>query len=176
MLNRIIIMGRLTHDPENKKTPAGTSVCKFSVAVNRSYKDKDGKKVEETDYFDCDAWASTADTVGRYFRKGSMILVEGEMRNNNWTDNNGTKHYGMRLNVSSISFCGESQGGGQQGQQNGQPPQGYQPQPQQYQQPGQYQQAPPQQYGQPPQGYQQPGQYQQAQQYQPQPQDYPPIW
>lgn len=174
MLNRIIIMGRLTHDPENKKTPAGTSVCRFSVAVNRSHKDKDGKKVEETDYFDCDAWASTADTVGRYFRNGSMILVEGEMRNNNWTDSNGTKHYGMRLNVSSISFCGESQGSGQQGQQNGQPPQGYQPQPQQYQQPGQYQQAPPQQYGQPPQGYQQPGQYQQPQQYQPQ--DYPPIW
>ena len=173
MLNRIIIMGRLTHDPENKKTPAGTSVCKFSVAVNRSHKDKDGKKVEETDYFDCDAWASTADTVGRYFRKGSMILVEGEMRNNNWTDNNGTKHYGMRLNVSSISFCGDSQGSGQQ---NSQPPQGYQPQPQQYQQSGQYQQAPPQQYGQPPQGYQQPGQYQQPQQYQQPPQDYPPIW
>jgi single-strand DNA-binding protein len=160
MLNRFIFMGRMVRDAELKKTPAGTSVCKFSVSVNRATKDKQtGEKVEETDFFDCDAWAGTAETVARYFHKGDMILVEGEMRNNNWTDNSGTKHYGMRVFVQSISFCG--------GNNQKQPQQQYQGYPQQqYQQPQQQYQQPQQQYqGQPQQQYQQPQQ-----------QNYPPIW
>lgn len=128
MLNRIIIMGRLTRDPELRSTQGGTKLCKFSVAVNRSYTNKQtGEKTEEADFFECDAWASTGETVSRYFHKGDMILVEGEMRNNNYTDNNGVKHYAMRLNVNSISFCGG--GSGQAPQQSGQnaaPPQQYQ--------------------------------------------------
>ena len=172
MLNRIIIMGRLTKDPEERKTPSGTAICKFSVAVNRSYKGKDGNKVEETDFFEVDAWGSTGETVGRYFRKGDMILVEGQMRNNNYTDSNGVKHYSMRLNADSISFCGNTSGqNAAQTQQNGQnaaPPQQYQGQP--------YQQAPAQQYGQPPQGYQQAPPPQYGQQQAPPPDYYPPMW
>lgn len=167
MLNKIILMGRLTKDPELRGTGNGAKVCKLSIAVNRTRKDKQsGDKIEETDFFDCDVWGSTGETVGQYFHKGDMILVEGEARNNNWTDNSGVKHYGMRVNVSSFSFCGSS---GQAA--NQQAPQGYQQQqqpPQQYQQPQNYQ---PQGYA--PQQYQQapPPQYQQAP-----PPDFPPIW
>ena len=116
MLNKVIIMGRLTRDPEFRQTTSGVPSCKFSVAVNRSYKNKQtGERVEETDFIDCDAWRQQAEFISRYFTKGSMILVEGQLRNNNWTDNNGVKHYTMRVVVDNVSFCGDkggSQGGG----------------------------------------------------------------
>ena len=168
MLNKIILMGRLTKDPELRGAGNGAKVCKLSIAVNRTWKDKQsGEKNEETDFFDCDVWGSTGETVGKYFRKGDMILVEGEARNNNWTDNSGVKHYGMRINVQTFSFCGNAgQSANQQApqgyQQQQQPPQQYQQQPQNYQPQGyapqQYQQAPPPQYQQAP------------------PPDFPPIW
>lgn len=154
MLNKIILMGRLTKDPELRSTTNGAKVLKLSIAVNRSYTDKQsGSKVEETDFFDCDVWGNTGETIGKYFHKGDMILVEGEARNNNWTDNSGVKHYGMRINVQAFSFCGNSAQANQQapkGYQQQQPPQQYQQQPQNYQPQGyapqQYQQAPPPQY------------------------------
>lgn len=115
MLNKVIIMGRLTRDPEFRQTTSGIPSCRFSVAVNRSYKNKQtGERVEETDFIDCDAWRQQAEFISRYFAKGSMILVEGQLRNNNWTDNNGVKHYTMRVQVDNVSFC-ESKGGGQGG-------------------------------------------------------------
>ncbi len=115
MLNKVILMGRLTKDPEFRQTTSGVPVCRFSVAINRSYKNKQtGEKVEETDFIDCDAWRQTAEFVSRYFNKGNMILVEGQLRNNNYTDNNGVKHYSMRVMVDNVSFC-ESKGNGGQG-------------------------------------------------------------
>lgn len=148
MLNKVILMGRLTKDPEFRQTQNGIPVCKFTVAVNRQ-KQKDGS--QETDFIDCDAWRGTAEFVSRYFNKGSMILVEGQLRNNNYEDNNGVKHYSMRVLVDNVSFC-ESKNAGAA------------PQPEQYQQPAtqgqytpqQYQNAPPQPY---PQHYQQPPQF-----------------
>lgn len=151
MLNRVILMGRLTHDPEFRQTASGIPSCRFSVAVNRK-KSKDGQ--QEADFIDCESWRSTAEFISRYFSKGSMIIVEGELRNNNYTDKNGVKHYEMKVLCENVSF-GESkraQEGAapqQQYQNQGYPeqPQGYPPQygaappPQQYQQ--QYQ-APPQ--------------------------------
>lgn len=116
MLNKVIIMGRLTRDPEFRQTTSGVPVCRISVAVNRSYKNRDtGERVEDTDFIDCDAWRQTAEFVSRYFTKGSMILIEGQLRNNNYTDNNGVKHYSMRVLVDNVSFCeskGASQGNG----------------------------------------------------------------
>ena len=108
MLNKVILMGRLTRDPEFRQTTSGVPVCRFSIAINRQFANKQTGE-RETDFIDCDAWRSTAEFVSRYFSKGSMILVEGQLRNNNYTDNNGVKHYSMRVMVDNVSFC-ESKG------------------------------------------------------------------
>lgn len=116
MLNRVILMGRLTRDPEYKQTAAGTAVCRISLAIDRKFANKETGE-READFVECDAWRSTADFIARYFSKGNPILVEGELRNNNYTDNNGVKHYGMRVLIDSVSFCGskaDNNGSGQQ--------------------------------------------------------------
>lgn len=73
MLNRIILMGRLTHDPELRKTQSGVSACSFSIAVDRDYKAQNGEK--ETDFFDIVTWRATADFVSKFFTKGRMGLI-----------------------------------------------------------------------------------------------------
>lgn len=104
MLNRVIIMGRLCADPEFRQTTSGIPVCRFRVAVNRPKK-QDGS--QEADFIGCTAWRSTAEFITRYFGKGQMILVEGSLRNNDYTDNNGVKHYSMDVLVAQVQF-GES--------------------------------------------------------------------
>ena len=78
MLNRIVLMGRLTRDPELRKTQSGTPVCSFSLAVDRDYK-KDGEK-KETDFIDIVAWRATAEFVSKFFTKGRMAVVEGRLQ------------------------------------------------------------------------------------------------
>lgn len=164
MFNRVIFMGRLTADPELKSTQNGLKFCRFSIAVNR--KVQKGKE-EQTDFFNVTCWRSKAEFVCNYFRKGQMIHVEGTMQNDNYTDQNGVKHYGMVVNAENIDFCGDKPAGGQQQPYQGQPQQPYQGQPQQP-----YQVQPQQPYqGQPQQPYQ--GEPQQPYQGQPQ-QPYPP--
>lgn len=109
MFNKVIIMGRLTRDVEIRQTQSGNAICRFSVAVEQSFKNKQTGE-RETDFLDCTAFGKTAEFVGRYFSKGKMILVEGEMRNNNYTDNNGVKHYSNYIAVNNVSFCGDSNG------------------------------------------------------------------
>lgn len=105
MLNRVILMGRLTKDPDFKQTQSGIAMCKFSVAVERQFKDKvTGER--QTDFLDCTAFRGTAEFISRYFSKGNMILVEGNIQNNNYTDNNGVKHYSNNIMVENVSFCG----------------------------------------------------------------------
>ena len=105
MLNKVIIMGRLTRDPDFKQTQSGVAICKFSVAVERQFKDsKTGERL--TDFLDCTAFRGTAEFISRYFGKGNMILVEGNIQNNNYTDNNGVKHYSNNIMVENVSFCG----------------------------------------------------------------------
>lgn len=105
MLNKVIIMGRLTRDPDFKQTQSGISMCKFSVAVERQFKDKvTGER--QTDFLDCTAFRGTAEFISHYFTKGNMILVEGNIQNNNYTDNNGVKHYSNNIMVENVSFCG----------------------------------------------------------------------
>ena len=90
MLNRIILMGRLTRDPELRHTQAGTSVASFSLAVDRDFKDKaTGEK--GTDFIDIVAWRQTAEFVSRYFAKGRMAVVEGRLQLRDWTDKDGNK-------------------------------------------------------------------------------------
>lgn len=105
MLNKVMIMGRITADLEVKKTNSGKEYVNFSVAVDQP--PRVGEK--RADFFRCTAWGSTAVFIGRYFKKGSMILLEGAMHNDDYTDKDGVKHYGMSMTVQSVSFTGERQ-------------------------------------------------------------------
>nr|DAG59614.1 MAG TPA: Single strand binding protein [Caudoviricetes sp.] len=109
MINKVIIMGRLTADPELKNTQSGIAVIRFTVAVNRQYK-KDQE--QQADFIRCTAWRQSAEFISKYFAKGKMIIVEGALRNNDYTDANGVKHHSMDVQVDNVSF-GESKGGGQ---------------------------------------------------------------
>ena len=105
MLNCVTLMGRLTADPELRTTTTGKSVCSFSIAVDRSFQ-KAGEQ-RQADFINVVAWRQTAEFVSRYFSKGRMIIVEGSLRNNNYTDNNGVKHYGYDVYADNVTF-GES--------------------------------------------------------------------
>jgi single-strand DNA-binding protein len=106
MINKVILMGRLTADPELRQTTSGIASCRFSVAVDRGYKSKDTGE-RQADFINVVAWRQTAEFVSRYFSKGKMIIVEGSLRNNNYTDANGTKHYSMEVQADNVTF-GES--------------------------------------------------------------------
>ncbi|MGN0612305.1 MAG: single-stranded DNA-binding protein [Porcipelethomonas sp.] len=106
MLNKVIIMGRLTADPELRQTTSGISSCRFSVAVDRAYKSRDTGE-RQADFIRVIAWRQTAEFVSRYFSKGKMIIVEGSLRNNDYTDANGVRHYSMDVQADNVSF-GES--------------------------------------------------------------------
>lgn len=111
MLNKVILMGRLVADPELRQTTNNISVCRFTVAVNRPYV-KDAER--QSDFIRVNAWRNTAEFVSKYFSKGKMIIVEGSLRNNDYTDNNGVKHYSMEVQADNISF-GESKSAGSSG-------------------------------------------------------------
>ena len=102
MLNRAIMMGRLTHDPELKTTQAGTQFCRFSIACDRDFKNTSGEK--ETDFFDCVAWRKTAEFVSRYFTKGRMAVVEGRLQLRDWTDRDGNKRRTAEVIADNVYF------------------------------------------------------------------------
>ena len=104
MLNKVILMGRLTADPELRQTPSGVSSCRFSVAVNRNYTSKETGE-RQTDFINVVAWRQTAEFICKYFQKGSPITVIGSMRNNNYTDSNGVKHYAMDVQADNVGFA-----------------------------------------------------------------------
>ncbi len=120
MINKVILMGRLTADPELRQTPSGVSVCRFTVAVNRPYADKQTGE-RQSDFINVVAWRASADFVARYFSKGRMIIVEGSLRNDNYTDQNGVKHYNMNVQADNITF-GESKNAANGGNNNGYAP------------------------------------------------------
>lgn len=103
MLNRIIIHGRLTADPELKQTQSGVSVCNFTVAVDRSYKNGEEK---QTDFFTAVCWRGLADMVSKYFAKGKEILISGEMQSRKWQDNEGNNRISWEIKADSVDFCG----------------------------------------------------------------------
>ena len=112
MFNKCIFIGRLVADPELRQTQSGIPVCRFRIAVNRPKK-QDGS--QEADFIGCTAWRGTAEFISRYFSKGQMILVEGQLRNNDYTDNDGVKHYGMDVLIEQAQFTGsKNEDGGQQ--------------------------------------------------------------
>ena len=105
MLNHIIIMGRLTRDPELRRTGSGIAVASFSVAVERDYPDKDtGEK--GVDFINCVAWRQTGEFVSKYFNKGSLIVVSGRLQLQNWTDKDGNKRTSAEVVAENVYFGG----------------------------------------------------------------------
>ena len=102
MLNRIVLMGRLTRDPELRRTQSGTAVTSFSIACDRDFKSQSGEK--ETDFIDIVAWRGTAEFVSKYFAKGRMAIVEGRLQIRDWTDNNGGKRRSAEVVADNIYF------------------------------------------------------------------------
>lgn len=127
MLNRIILMGRLTKDPELRTTRSGATVASFSLAVDRDFKDKStGEKT--TDFIDCIAWRNTAEFVSRYFSKGRMAVVVGSLQIRAWEDKDGNKRRTAEVIAESVYF-GDSKREGDGGQTYTAPSSGsYQPQ------------------------------------------------
>ena len=115
-LNKVIMGGRLTADPELKQTPSGVSVCTFSIAVNRRFQSKENAQ-QQTDFFNVTAWRATAEFVSRYFRKGSSICVIGSLQNRTWTDQQGAKRYATDIIADEIQFV-DSRGDGSMGAQS----------------------------------------------------------
>lgn len=103
MLNKIVIMGRLTRDPEMRQTGSGTSVTSFSLAVERDYSGRDGGE-KQTDFIDVVAWRHTAEFVDKYFAKGDMAAVSGRLQIRDWTDKDGNKRRSAEVIVNSIYF------------------------------------------------------------------------
>ena len=106
MLNHIVIMGRLTRDPELRTTQAGVSVTSFTVAVDRDFGGRDGGE-RQTDFIDCVAWRNTSEFVSKYFHKGSMIVVSGRLQSRKWQDKEGNNRVNWEINADNVYF-GES--------------------------------------------------------------------
>lgn len=116
MLNKIILMGRLTRDPELRRTQTGTAVASFSLAVDRDYKAKGAEK--ETDFIDIVAWRNTAEFVSKYFAKGRMAVVEGRLQVRTYTDKEGNNRRVAEVVADNIYFGGSKKDGGNTGSGN----------------------------------------------------------
>lgn len=101
MFNQVIAYGRLTANPECRQTTNGNAVCSFTIAVDRP-KTKDGNQT--ADFIKCNCWNKTADMVSKYFSKGKPIMVTGRLQNNDYTDQNGIKHYSYVVLVNNVGF------------------------------------------------------------------------
>ncbi|MFR2095513.1 single-stranded DNA-binding protein [Eubacterium sp.] len=104
MINMVALMGRLTYEPELRKTPSDVSVLRFQVACDRSYQRAGAER--QADFIDCVAWRQTAEFISRYFHKGSMIAVEGTIQTSNYTDKNGNNRKQIEVLANNVSFCG----------------------------------------------------------------------
>lgn len=109
MLNHIVIMGRLTRDPDYRTAASGLSVSNFSVAVDRDFPSQSGEK--ETDFIDCVAWRKTAEFVTKYFTKGSLIVVSGRLQIRGWTDKDGNKRRTAEILADNVYFGGSKTNG-----------------------------------------------------------------
>ena len=112
MLNRIVLMGRLTRDPELRRTQSGNAVTSFTLAVDRDFKSQSGEK--ETDFIDIVAWRNTAEFVCNYFTKGRMAVVEGRLQIRDWTDRDGGKRRSAEVVADNVYF-GDSKRDGESG-------------------------------------------------------------
>ena len=104
--SKAIITGNLTRDPELRNTTTGKSVCSFSVAVNRVYKDTNGEQKEEVSFIECSAWGRIGETIAQYGKKGNGVLVSGRLNQRSWEDKNGSKRSTVEIVVEDFNFVG----------------------------------------------------------------------
>ena len=119
--NKVILMGNLTRDPEVKYTSGGTAIANISMAINRTWTNKDGQKQEETTFVEVEAWDRQAEVIGQYFKKGKPIMVEGRLKYDQWDDKEtGQKRSKLRVRLDRFEFldAGGGGGGGYQSQSN----------------------------------------------------------
>jgi single-strand DNA-binding protein len=112
-LNKVMLYGNLTRDPELKALPSGSNVATFGVATNRTYKDKNGAKQEATEFHNIVAFGRTAEVIGQYFKKGRPIFVEGRLQTRSWDDKEtGKKNYRTEIVLENFQFGADAKGGG----------------------------------------------------------------
>jgi single-strand DNA-binding protein len=112
-LNKVMLIGRLVRDPEKKVTPSGHTVCSFSIATSRTWKDQSGQKVEKTEFHNIVLWRRLAEIASEYLSKGSLIYLEGRLETRNW-EKDGVKHYRTEI-VGDVMQMGPRVGGGGEG-------------------------------------------------------------
>lgn len=111
--NKVILMGNLTRDPELRQTQSGTAVCRFSIAVNRSFPGQDGSMREETCFIDVDTFGRSAENIAKYFTKGKPILIEGRLRQDTWDDKEtGKPRSKLMVVLERFEFIGGARDGG----------------------------------------------------------------
>ena len=108
--NKVYLMGNLTREPELRVTPGGLSICKFGLAVNRAYTDREGNKKEETTFVDIDSFGKQAELISKYMTKGKPIFVEGRLRLDQWETNTGEKRSRMVVVLDNFQFLGGRDG------------------------------------------------------------------
>jgi single-strand DNA-binding protein len=120
-LNKVMLIGNLTRDPELKYTTGGSAVCEFGLAIGRKYKTQSGEQREDTTFVDCNAWGRAGETINQYMSKGQPIFVEGRLQYDSWEAQDGSKRSKLRVTVENFQFLGGGGGGGGGGQRAPQP-------------------------------------------------------
>lgn len=121
-LNKVMIMGNLTRDPELRYTPSNTPVVQIGIAVNRRWRSNEGEQQEETTFIDCEGWGRTAEVINEYLRKGRPIFVEGRLKLDQWDDKEGNKRSKLKVVIETFQFVdskGGDEGGGGGGYNSG---------------------------------------------------------
>ena len=118
-MNKVFLSGNLTRDPEVRYTQGGMAYARMSIAVSRPYSSKNNDGQPQTDFFNMVSWNKQAEFCGRYLKKGSRVLVEGRIENDNYEDKNGVKHYGVSIRVDNIEFGDSKRSGGGESSGNG---------------------------------------------------------
>jgi len=115
-LNKVFLIGNLTRDPELRVTPKGTAICQFGIAVNRQFKDDSGATRDETTFVDIEAWGKQGELVSKYLSKGSLAMVEGRLKLDQWEDkNSGQKRSKIKVVLDNVQFLSSRGSGGGSG-------------------------------------------------------------
>ena len=112
-MNKVILVGNLTRDPEVSETPSGVAVCRFAVAVSRDYANSDGTR--ETDFFNITVWRGRAEVCGKYLKKGSKVAIVGSLQNRSYEDKDGIKRTVTDVVASEVEFLSPKSGSGEEG-------------------------------------------------------------
>ena len=118
-INRVIVTGNLTRDPELRSLQSGTSVCKLRIAVNTRRKDQSGEWVDKPNYFDVTVWGAQGENCSTYLSKGRPVAIDGRLEWREWEDQNGNKRQSVEIIADTVQFLGSRDGSGQGGNGNG---------------------------------------------------------